>query len=184
MAFETRSHLKHEFHEGQLYSMAGAKRNHSTISTNLIGELHTFLKGRSCEVHGPDMKVRIESRREVHFVYPDVSITCSSDDQQHNRDFIHHPVLIAEVLSHSTEAYDRGEKFNLYKRLTSLKDYVLINSHIKRVEIFHKIPEQLNSWMLTTYEAGENFVLASTEFQGSVDQLYDKVIFEEMSRQR
>ncbi len=123
LKLENRSNIKHEFHNGELYAMAGGTVNHSTLTANILTELNNSLRKQkgSCRTHTSDMKIHIkDDQNNDHFVYPDVSITCDEKDHQ-NRDRLNHPKLIVEVLSKSTELYDRSDKFELYKTLSPYK---------------------------------------------------------------
>ena len=179
LRFEDRTTLRHEFHNGELYAMAGGTPSHAAITAGVIAELVMGLKGKSpCRVFSPDARIRIafrEVRKQQdfeHFVYADASVSCDRRDLDGSKPFISYPKLVVEVLSPSTALYDRLEKFRLYKRLPSLEDYVLVHQERKEVEVHHKVPDQLNSWLVTTYESGDTVQLSSLEVSFSVTALY------------
>lgn len=126
---------KHEYVAGEVFAMGGASRRHVTVSGNLFAALSQVLDGSPCRVYMADMKVEV-ARNAVYF-YPDVLVT--SDPADHRADqAMTAPSLVAEVLSPSTAAYDRGEKFALYRSVVSLREYVLIDPDKKSVELYRR----------------------------------------------
>ena len=123
LAFEAKSKRKHEYMDGEVFAMAGVKRNHSLIGSNATTDLNIQLREKPCEVHGSDIKIRI---REGHYVYPDVSVVCNEINFDANNTTLLNPIVIFEVLSKSTEARDRGDKAEDYFKLESLQNYVMI----------------------------------------------------------
>ena len=145
LALERKAEYKSEYINGQIFAMSGASRDHGLITRasrehnliagNLFGELRARLRGRPCEAYVSDMRVKVHPTGL--YTYPDVVITCGEpifEDRQ--LDTLTNPTVIIEVLSRSTEAYDRGEKFAHYRRLESLTDYVLVAQDKVRVEHF------------------------------------------------
>ncbi len=172
LAKEELSPIKHEYINGQVYAMAGASDAHVTISLNLASALRNFLRGSGCRVYMSDMKAHIETANT--FYYPDVIVTCDARDKalvNHKK----YPCLIVEVLSESTEAFDRGDKFANYQQLPTLQEYVLINQKRQRLESFRRNAEGL--WVLHTYTQGSQIHLASIDFRTSIDNLYEDVTF-------
>jgi Uma2 family endonuclease len=171
LAFEEKSKRKHEFMDGEIFAIAGVKRNHSTISQNISRRAGNQLEDKPCKVHGSDIKIRI---REGHYVYPDVSVVCDEIDFDSNNTTLLNPIVVFEVLSKSTEARDRGDKREDYLNLESLRDYVMIAQNRVRVEHYSKI--QKGKW---TFEVLENIedvlVLDSIECQISLKNIYSKV---------
>ena len=168
---EEQSLEKHEYRDGEVYAMAGAMDEHVTISLNLAADLRQFLRGSGCRVYITDMKARIESINR--FFYPDVMVTCDPRDQE-TAGYKRFPKLIVEVLSDSTEAYDRGDKFADYRQLESLQEYVLVSAKRQRVDCFRR--GQNGLWMLQSY--GEQptdltFTLESIGFTGEFATLYE-----------
>lgn len=131
--FERKSTIKHEFLRGQIAAMSGASRTHSFITGDIFGELRDQLKGRKCEVHASDMRVRSEATNS--YFYPDVVVACLESRYEDNvYDTLLNPTVIIEVLSPSTEAFDRGEKFEHYKKIDSMQEYLLVSQDQINVE--------------------------------------------------
>lgn len=170
---EEQNPIKHEYIDGQIYAMAGASDAHVTIALNLATLLRSHVRGSGCRVYISDMKARIETLNR--FYYPDVMVTCDSRDQE-TPTYKRFPTLIIEVLSDSTEAFDRGDKFADYQELSSLREYVLINSKRQRIECFRRNDEGL--WVLQSYTAEQRlFKLNSINFEGTSEALYEDVTF-------
>ena len=133
LAIERAADYKSEFFADEMFAMAGAAPAHVLITSNVTRELGTQLKGRSCRVYPSDLRVKVSETGL--YTYPDVVIVCGEQqfDDEH-RDTLLNPTLIVEVLSPSTEAYDRGEKFDHYSQLESLQEYVMIAQDRPRVE--------------------------------------------------
>ena len=137
LAFEREADIKHEYCNGQLYAMSGASRAHNLISLNIAGELRSQLKGRPCEVYMSEMRVLVDAARSYR--YPDVVVACDVPRFQDDVfDTLLNPTVIVEVLSQSTEARDRGEKFAEYAQLVSLRDYVLVSQKAVHVEHYFR----------------------------------------------
>ncbi len=172
LEMEEKSDVKHEYIDGYVYAMAGANDPHVTIALNTAFIIRNHLRGSGCRVYMSDMKARIDSLKR--FYYPDVMVTCDSRDAEttnHKR----FPKLIIEVLSSSTEAFDRGDKFTDYQQLESLEEYVLISAKRQRIECFRKEGER---WFLQTYSPDQdNFRLSSINFEGKFIDLYEDVSF-------
>lgn len=174
LQLEAQSQTKHEYINGEAYAMAGASDTHVTIAGNLFVLLRSHLRGSGCRVYIADMKVRIAARN--CFYYPDVMVTCDPEDQQ-TPNYKRFPKLIVEVLSDSTEAFDRGDKFADYQTLASLEEYVLLNTRHQRVECFRRNPQGL--WVLQSYlPETDSFELQSVEFSGTLTALYEDVVLE------
>jgi Uma2 family endonuclease len=164
---------KHEYVASRVYAMTGASYNHNLIVANLTAELHAQLKGRPCVVLSSDMRVRIETADACK--YPDIAVLCDEPRFHDNRrDVLLNPTLLIEVLSPSTEAYDRGGKFAIYRALPSLREYVLIAQDRLSVEMFTR--QQDNRWLLTAYSTSEDeAVFESIQCQVPVREIYYKV---------
>ncbi len=174
LKLEEKSDVKHEYIDGYAYAMAGAIDAHVTIAGNLFTLLRSHLRGSGCRVYIADMKARIESINR--YFYPDVMVTCDRRDRETPK-YKQFPCLIVEVLSDSTEAFDRGDKFADYQQFESLREYVLINVKRQRVECFRRNSEGL--WVLQSYTAESGtFQLQSIEFEGTMEALYEDVEFE------
>ena len=149
LAIEANSLEKHEFHHGEIYAMAGGKPSHALIANNISAELRSTLKGRPCLAYNSDLAIAIT---ENEFVYADASVVCGQlVTSTQNINAAQNPVLVVEVLSDSTEKYDRGEKFRKYQQIQSLCEYVLIAQDTMRVEVFSK-HENIIFWQYRSYE--------------------------------
>jgi Uma2 family endonuclease len=167
---EEKSDVKHEYIDGEIYAMAGASDPHVTIAGNLFALLRSHVRNSSCRVYISDMKARIEKLNRYY--YPDVMVTCDERDQE-TPTYKKFPCLIIEVLSESTEAFDRGDKFADYQQIETLQEYVLINTKRQRVECFRRNSEGL--WVLQYYTPDQSFQLRSIGFEGMMDALYEDV---------
>jgi Uma2 family endonuclease len=167
---EKTSLVKHEYIQGEVYEMAGASDSHITIALNIALLLKNFLRGSGCRVYISDMKARIESLNI--FYYPDIIVTCEPKDEEFTY-YKKYPKLIIEVLSDSTESFDRGDKFADYRQIETLEEYVLISQSKKRVECFRKNEENL--WVLHTYQENEQLTLTSINFSCEINDLYEDV---------
>jgi Uma2 family endonuclease len=172
LTLEEASDVKHEYIDGVIYAMAGATDAHVTISLNMAASLKSHLRGSGCRAYMADMKVKVARRRR--FFYPDVMVTCDGRDHDHIN-HKSHPCLIIEVLSDSTEAFDRGDKFTAYQSIEALQEYVLINAKRPRVECFRRNEEGL--WVLRAYELGTKLELTSVDLSISLDDIYEDVGF-------
>lgn len=167
------SPIKHEYIRGEIYAMAGASKAHGMIAGNLFSMLRNQLRGSGCTTYITDIKVRIEAA-DVYY-YPDITVTCDQRDSVSlKEDFIHYPRLIVEVLSPTTAAFDRGDKFADYRTIETLEEYVLINQERISVECFRRNSEGL--WVLYPYSKGEEIHLASVDFRSPIEALYEDVV--------
>ncbi|MEM8523155.1 MAG: Uma2 family endonuclease [Bacteroidota bacterium] len=137
LALERESQTKHEYHDGRIFAMAGGRPNHSKIANNTSNAINTALGNRDCSVYGPDLKVWIEKVNRG--LYPDLMVICDDLEMYKNTvDVVTNPSLIIEILSPSTERYDRTRKFRYYRQLSSFKEYVLIATDFPTVETFYR----------------------------------------------
>ncbi|HMS41196.1 MAG TPA: Uma2 family endonuclease [Pyrinomonadaceae bacterium] len=175
---ERESLEKHEFFDGEIFQMAGASLKHIVITGNLAAELHARFKGRDCRALQSDMRVHIP--KTGLFTYPDIAVVCGKPEflPDEQLDTLTNPVLIIEVLSASTEGYDKGVKFDNYRSLESLREYVLISQDAKRVIRYTKQTD--NSWVLMDFIDDKTEIeLVSIECSLTMDDIYDKVEFTE-----
>ncbi|MFH7242359.1 MAG: Uma2 family endonuclease [Spirulina sp.] len=172
LAAEADRPIKHEYRDGDVYAMAGGTDAHNQIAGNLYTFLRNHLRGSGCRTYFADVKARIEALNR--FYYPDVMVTCDERDTALST-YKQHPCLIVEVLSESTEAFDRGNKFADYRHLDSLEEYVLISQTRQQVEVFRRNEEGL--WVLHPYSEGDRVVLASVNWDGAMADLYEDVVF-------
>ena len=166
---EKTAEFKHEYLNGKLWLMAGASDNHVTIAMNLAILLRQQLKGSACRSYISDMKVKVEAANA--FFYPDVFVTCEQADKEQDY-YKERPIFITEVLSPSTEAYDRGDKFKYYQQLPSLQEYWLIDAQKMSVDCFTRQKEC--SWILHSYSSPNGQAeIASLEFKIRLSELYE-----------
>lgn len=173
LALEKNSSVKHEYRNGRVYAMAGASNNHVIIAGNLFSILRVGLRGQGCRPYISDTKVRIESKNTYY--YPDVVVSCDPRESG-LQNFLVSPCLVVEVLSDTTEAFDRGDKFRDYRALASLDEYVLVSQHQMIVEVFRQ--NEPGQWVLSTYEAGDRIKLNSVDIGFDVAEIYEDVEFE------
>lgn len=127
---------KHEYYKGEIFAMSGAKLRHNIITTNVLVALSIKLAGKPRRPFGSDMRIHIP--KNTLFTYPDISVVCGEVESRNNDEMnFLNPTVIVEVLSQSTKNYDRGEKFRLYRDISSLKEYILVDSEAINVEAFH-----------------------------------------------
>ncbi len=173
LEIERQAQYKSEYYQGQMFVMAGATEAHNLLVWNLSGELRQQLRKRPCKAYSSDMRVRVSATGL--YTYPDVSAVCGearfADDQ---RDTLLNPSLIAEVLSPSTEAYDRGRKFEHYRSIDSLAEYLLVSSDRIQVELFARQPD--GHWLLRAASGPDAVIeLRSVECRLALTDLYEKV---------
>lgn len=174
LAFERDQEAKHEYWNGQIYSMAGATARHNLITANVIMTLGSQLKGRSCSVYPSDMRVLIPTTGL--YTYPDALVVCGKPEfEDEESDTLLNPTLVIEVLSKSSESYDRGEKFRNYRTIPALQEVLLIAQNERRVEQYVRQTDE--QWLLTEITDGAGkIVLPAIDCTLSIADLYDKVI--------
>ena len=166
-AWEEKQLNKHEYIEGEVYAMSGGSRNHSLIAVRFTTLFSNHLSGSACEVGNSDLRVKIV--RTSNYTYPDVSVTCDDRDKITTQ-YITYPSLIVEVLSPSTEAYDRGGKFRLYANNPVLQDYLLVSSTSIEIDLYHK--KDNGEWVITNYQEGDAIELKSINLTFAIAQIY------------
>ncbi|MBX3290871.1 MAG: Uma2 family endonuclease [Acidobacteria bacterium] len=176
LSMERASEVRHEYHDGEVFEMAGASEAHVIICWNISSMLHSMFKGRPCKAYLSDMRLHVTSTGL--YTYPDISVVCGKAEflEDTNPDTLINPTVIFEVLSPSTANYDRGDKFEHYREIDSLKEYVLIWQDKKRAARFTRQPD--NTWLLADF-IGEDAVidLLSLSCSVSMSDIYDKVEF-------
>ena len=165
------SPIKHEYRRGHVYAMTGAKKPDIIIGSNLVMLLGNHLLNTPCLVLSSDIKVRLEEAN--CYYYPDVAVTCDEKDTGSTEDFILYPSLVVEVLSPSTAAFERGDKFADYQTASSLQEYVLITQSEIKIECFRVNAE--GNWVSQTYRQGDELELMSIDFRCPIAQVYQKV---------
>lgn len=163
---------KHQYFDGEVFAMAGASREHSLIATNVIRELSNALRTGPCDVHGSDLRVHVPATGL--YTYPDVSIACPPEFPDDERDTLLNPSVLVEVLSDSTEAYDRGKKFENYRSIASLRDYVLIAQDRMLIEHYTRQPN--GRWLLQEIRAGGRLDLQAVSCAIAIEEIYLRVL--------
>lgn len=136
LAMEQAASEKHEYYRGEIFAMSGAKLQHNLVARNLLASLAMLLKGKSCQPLGSDMRVHIQAN--TLFTYPDISVVCGEPEFLNNDEWnLLNPSVIIEVLSSATKTYDRGDKFNLYRAIPSLREYILVEPETVGIEVFY-----------------------------------------------
>ncbi len=174
LALEEQTDLRHEFLDGSVVAMSGSSVAHNLIVGNVFAELKLALKQKPCRVFSADLKVTLERRR--YYFYPDVFVICGEIEFDGKReDAVRNPAVIVEVLSPSTQAFDKTEKFELYRALPSLQEYVLIDQKRSHIEHYRK---QGRFWVLETLTAlNETLVLPSLGVALTLAAIYEHVEF-------
>jgi Uma2 family endonuclease len=170
-SWEAQQLEKHEYIDGQVYVMSGGSKNHSLIAVRLITLFATHLEGNSCETVNSDLKVNIVGTN--NYTYPDVSVTCDDRDKTTTQ-YITYPCLITEVLSDSTEAYDRGGKFRMYRNNPVLQDYLLVSSTSIEMDLYQK--NEAGDWIILNYQEGDTVKLKSINFSFPIEQVYRNLV--------
>ena len=175
LELERSSDVRHEYADGEIFAMSGGTFAHAAAAGNVIRALGIAVEDRGCHVLTSDMRVKIAARNR--YVYPDVSVVCERPVFEDDRlDTLLNPLVIVEVLSDSTEAYDRGDKFLQCRTLPSLREYVLLSQKEPQIEVFTRQPD--GAWLLRTYGPGERAVIASLACDLDVDRVYRNVFLE------
>ena len=173
LAIERHAEQRSEYLAGEIFAMGGASERHNLIVTNIVGELRSQLKGRPCKVYSSDMRVKVNPTGL--YTYPDVVVLCGEacfDDTQ--KDTLLNPTVVIEVLSASTEAYDRGEKFEHYRKLASLVEYLLVAQERHHIE--HYLRQSDHQWLLSEADGRQDIVqLPSITCELALAEVYDKV---------
>lgn len=169
LAVERAASEKHALWDGELFAMAGASRTHNLIVAAVLGELRNRLLGGPCAPYASEQRIHLPDRDR--YVYPDVSVVCAPvETDPLDDDTIQNPTLILEVLSDSTEAFDRGNEFVGYRQIASLQDYLLVSQREIRIE--HYARQVDGSWALRMYETGARVPIASLRIELEVDAIY------------
>jgi len=173
LVMERSALYKNEFCDGQIYAMTGASRKHNLVAVNIAAELHNQLKKRPCEAYLGDMRVKAAEARSYH--YPDIAVVCGTPQfEDAHVDTLLNPTLLVEILSPSTEAYDRGGKFNHYRKIATLREYLLVSQDQPSIERYVR---QQDAWLLTEAVGLEaSMSLDSINCVLSLREVYDKVL--------
>ena len=174
LALEETADYRSQFYNGEIFAMAGASRRHNTIAMNTAGDLHFQLRSRPCEIYQNDMRVKVS---QDLYTYPDIVIVCGEPriEKKHGENLLN-PLVIIEVLSSSTERFDRGEKARLYRLMPSLEEYVLISQDAMRVEHFAR--QKNGGWLLTELSnAADVLELPTVSCRVGLNDIYAKIDF-------
>ncbi|MBF0584340.1 MAG: Uma2 family endonuclease [Magnetococcales bacterium] len=167
---ELESEIKHEYIDGKIYAMEGVSRSHSILTSTMSREFGIHLKGKSCNTHQSDFKVRVETK----YFYPDIVVEC---DEKGDDYYTESPVLIVEVLSPSTRVRDEITKLRAYQTIPSLIEYVLVSQDVVRVMVFKRIGD---IWENRIYALGDTILFESIGLTLTVEEIYDRVDNEDM----
>ena len=170
-ALEQAEDQRYEYHAGEIFAMAGGTESHALISSNIIISLGAALHGKPCRVYGSDMKLYV--RDYDKFCYPDVQVLCEKGIR--HKDYVENPVLVVEVLSDSTESYDRGRKFEHYRSIESLQYYVLVDQNRKHVDFYER--KSIDRWTLT--DSQDRLVFPNLDISLEVEEIYRQVEFDQ-----
>ncbi|HVG09351.1 MAG TPA: Uma2 family endonuclease [Thermoanaerobaculia bacterium] len=176
LRLERLAETRNEYLDGQLVAMTGGTMRHGFVIGNLVGELKRQLKGRSCQIAPNDLRVHIPSANV--YTYPDVVVVCGEPRlEDRYADTVLNPTLLVEVLSPSTEAYDRGKKLKWYQSLESLSEYLLVSQSSPRVEQF--VRQQNGPWLFTAAEGLEAVLpLPSIQIDLVLAEIYENIVFD------
>ena len=168
LAFERSANTRHEFFDGEIYAMAGGTPTHAAISVNVSSLLREQLRGRGCQAYSSDLRIRVLETGLA--TYPDVTVVCGQRElDPEDRNTITNPVLLVEVLSPSSAAYDRGEKLEHYKRIPSLREVVLVAHDERLIEVWQRAGD--GAWSRREARRG-SLTLASVPCTLAVDEVY------------
>jgi Uma2 family endonuclease len=170
IAAETASRTKHQLIAGEVFDMSGGTPEHAAIIASVGVELGSQLRGRPCRLYASELRVGIDDL----VTYPDASVVCG-DLERHPDEptIVLNPTVLVEVLSDTTEAYDRGEKAQRYRRIPSLREYVLVSQHRAHIELFRRTQE---GWILVEAHEGERLRVESIDCWLDVDAVYDGIL--------
>ncbi len=175
LALEQSTDQRHEWLDGQAYAMAGGTPPHGALAISVGSELRGMALRCGCQVFSSDVKVRVLATKLV--TYPDLSVVCGAlQTSPQDDNALTNPALLVEVLSDGTEKYDRGEKFAHYRHLPTLKDYVLVSQHTRRIEVYSR---EGDHWALRIAEAGQTVALTAMDGGLSVDRVYAGVTLDD-----
>jgi len=177
LANERVADYRSEYYKGEIFALAGASRKHNIIITNLITIINPQLRKRNCEIYSNDMRVKVNATGL--YTYPDVVVVCDKpkfeDDED---DILLNPIVIIEVLSPSTQNYDRGTKFEHYRTISSLSDYILIAQD--KIHVEHYVRQSDRSWLFSEFKSAQDkFQIDSVGCEVAVEEIYEKVAMEE-----
>lgn len=175
LELDRQSEIRNEYYDGRMFAMSGGKFNHARITANLSGDLRYALKKTPCGVASSDLRIRIAP--DGLYTYPDITVVCGEPEFHDDKnDTLVNPILVVEVLSPSTEAYDRGFKAGQYRQMASLKEYALVSQFEARIEVFRR--QESGAWLLWEYagmDAACHF--ASVRCDIALADIYENIVF-------
>ena len=173
--FEELSDIRHEYHFGKLYAMAGTSNKHNEVTQNIVAALRPEFKRRKCKIFVENLKLQIVEKGQ--YTYPDIMVTCHDFDKKATY-IIRYPSLVVEVLSQSTAAYDRGDKFRLYQKVDSIQYYLLVDSRSLTAELYSRT-EHDNLWTYQIFtELTDVIELPKLDFKLPLLAIYEDMTFE------
>lgn len=175
LAFERGSDTRHEYYAGVIVAMAGGTARHNRIAGSTYVSMYNQLRGRNCNIYPSDMRVKAISTNI--YSYPDVTVTCGDEQFEDSReDSLLNPVVIIEVLSPSTEKFDRGKKFQSYRTIPSLREYILIAQDDYHIERFVRYGE--NTWLLSEATGKDAYIeISAIQCVLRLEEIYERVVF-------
>lgn len=175
-AWEEQQLCRHEYINGEVYAMSGGTQNHSRMALKCAALLENHLPEGRCRVFNSDCRVNIVGTND--YTYPDASVSCDDRDKI-TPQYITYPCLIIEVLSESTEAYDRGNKFFRYRQNPQLQDYLLVSSQDIAIDLYHK--NSSGRWEILNFRSGDSVELQSVNLTFPIEQVYQGIDFPEIT---
>lgn len=175
LIMERASQQKHEYYQGEVFAMAGASWYHNIVARNINTIVLPLLKGKECSMFGSDLRIHIPEN--TLYTYPEFSIICGSPETtDKEKDTVIKPAAIIEILSPATKSYDRGDKFNLYRQIPALQEYILIDSVSVSVE--HFVKTDIHEWKLTELtNITDEFTIRTVDIRITLEELYLDIQF-------
>ncbi len=173
LAIERKAEWKSEFLNGEMFAMSGVSREHSLVNTNLTSYLHGAMRGRPCEAYAADMRVLVSATGL--YTYPDLVIVCGEPRfADREVDTLLNPQVVIEILSPSTEAYDRGKKFGHYRAVPSIRQYVLVSQDEPRIDWYVRQPD--GPWLFSSaIDLAGSLAIPSLDIHIPLNEIYDRV---------
>ncbi|MBK6607688.1 MAG: Uma2 family endonuclease [Leptospiraceae bacterium] len=172
LELERKADFKSEYYNGEIFAMAGATLIHNKIVSNLIFLLNQFLKDKPCDVYPSDLRLQVE--KSGLYTYPDITIVCGKTELLDNKfDTLKNPTVLIEVLSDSTEKYDRGQKFSFYREIPSLKEYILVSSKTMKIEKFKRLED--GNYLYIESNEHQPFPIDSIDMNLNLEDVYNKI---------